>query len=92
MNASDTKGQAFMWKEKRDSLASFKISSVIFLELLRIPLKYYSYTYYSLYIKTKMVRAKRNVINYLVQLQTKKLRSEEVQVTSLGPHIKYRIS
>ena len=52
MDASDQKGQAFMWKEKRDSLASFKISSVIFLELLRIPLKYYSYTYYSLYIKS----------------------------------------
>lgn len=92
MDASDPKGQAFMWKEKRESLTSFKISSVIFLELLRIPLKYYSYTYYSLYIKTKMVRAKRDVINYLGQLQTKKPRSEEVQVTSLGPHIKYRIS
>lgn len=39
-----------------------------------------------------MAGAKRDVINYLVQLQTKKLRYKEVQVTCLGPHIKYRIS
>lgn len=43
----------------------------LFLKLLRISQTYYSCAYYLSYTEAKMVRAKRGIINYLVQLQDK---------------------
>lgn len=73
MDALDQKGQASTWKGQKDSLTSFKISSLLylFLKLVRISLKYYSCAEYLSYIKAKMVRFERDIINYLVQVHTK---------------------